>query len=433
MLLIFCFKITPRIRYVFDWVFGQWGIKYTVTESVQAFQESDISKIYYSKENLQNDNSFWVGDNGFLQKDDLTQPDITISHIDGVPCFFKNEGDAGFDVFSAIFYMLSRYEEYLPFEADVHGRFPASESLAFKNGFLEFPVVDMWLHSLKNKIKNRYPELVFQEPYFESKVTYDIDANFKFKGRSFSNNLLALGKDLLTLQWKNLADRISVLSGSKDDPWDIYEKLTRLTKGYEIDTLFFFLCTSGTQFDRNLSFDHPSTTALLDSLKKNAEPGLHPSYYSSGDAERLQQEKEMLEEKLGETVFSSRQHFLRFSFPVTFNTLLASGIRNEYSILFPDAPGFRAGTAKPFYFYDLQEEKETELKFFPGCWMDSIFVHYRREDAERAFVKAKELMDRIQQYGGIFIPVFHNNYLSEASWFQAHHRMMKEISKRISK
>jgi len=35
--------------------------------------------------------------------------------------FFKSEGDYPFDIFSAVFYLLSRYEEYLPYKKDMYG------------------------------------------------------------------------------------------------------------------------------------------------------------------------------------------------------------------------------------------------------------------------------------------------------------------------
>ena len=48
--------------------------------------------------------------------------------------------------------MLSRYEEYLPHIKDEYGRFEAKESLAFKYGFLEIPIVDKWVQILKIEI-----------------------------------------------------------------------------------------------------------------------------------------------------------------------------------------------------------------------------------------------------------------------------------------
>ena len=40
------------------------------------------------------------------------------------------------DMFSASFFMLTRWEEYVNIKRDKHNRFPATESLAYKQGFL---------------------------------------------------------------------------------------------------------------------------------------------------------------------------------------------------------------------------------------------------------------------------------------------------------
>ena len=71
-----------------------------------------------------------------------------------------------FDPFAATFYMLSRYEEYLPYKKDRFSRFPASESLAFKNNFLKKPVVDKWILLIKEVLMKAYPNLNFKPHNF---------------------------------------------------------------------------------------------------------------------------------------------------------------------------------------------------------------------------------------------------------------------------
>ena len=46
------------------------------------------------------------------------------------------------DLLMSLLLTLSRYEEVVSKTCDVHGRFPASASLAVKHGFLERPIVD---------------------------------------------------------------------------------------------------------------------------------------------------------------------------------------------------------------------------------------------------------------------------------------------------
>ena len=66
-----------------------------------------------------------------------------------------------FDIFAASFYLLSRYEEFLPHVKDDYGRFLATESIAFKHDFLKQPVVDIWAYKLKSVLEEKfdnYPE-----------------------------------------------------------------------------------------------------------------------------------------------------------------------------------------------------------------------------------------------------------------------------------
>ena len=66
--------------------------------------------------------------------------------------FSVNNSVFPFDPFAASFFMISRYEEYLPHIKDIHGRFEAKESLAFKNNFLEKPIVDIWINLIKKEL-----------------------------------------------------------------------------------------------------------------------------------------------------------------------------------------------------------------------------------------------------------------------------------------
>ena len=77
-----------------------------------------------------------------------------------IQAFFKSEGDYPFDIFSAVFYLLSRYEEYLPHKKDMYGRYAHENSLAFKEGFLNLPLINIWLEDFKNVLKKKFPSLI---------------------------------------------------------------------------------------------------------------------------------------------------------------------------------------------------------------------------------------------------------------------------------
>ena len=69
-------------------------------------------------------------------------------------------------------------------------------------------------------------------------------------------------------------------------------------------------------------------------------------------------------------VTKSRQHFLAFELPTTYLKLIQSGILEDYSMGYASHLGFRAGICSPFRFYNLLEEKETDLVVYPFQVMD---------------------------------------------------------------
>lgn len=430
MLLFYCDRPSSRLQYILNWICDQWGINYTLTQDTSHFSESGLPKIWYSKHKpADSDKALWVGSSGLLYERGISTPEIEVTRSESCVRLFPAEGTLGFDIFSALFFMISRYEEYLPFTADKHGRFPASQSLAFRNGFLEYPIGDIWLNELRGGLSNLYPELIFREERFRTVFSYDIDVAFKFQGRSVSSHLKGIAADFFRLRLKNLYDRIAVLLQMKKDPWDVYDFIRQATEGPDIPALFFFQSGKRTRFDRNLSVRNPAVRKLLKKVDDFGRVGLHPSYYSSEDELKLTFEKTKLETAVRGRITESRQHFLRFRLPETYRALENVGIAHDYSMAFPDAPGFRAGTSKPFYFYDLKNEKATELKVFPACWMDATFINYMKTDVSAALEKAISLINRVREVNGLFIPIFHNDHLSREEMKSLHTAMVDEVKK----
>jgi len=66
--------------------------------------------------------------------------------------FFKNDNtEVPFDLFGAAFWLLSRYEEYLPFKTDQFNRFHYKSSIAYQYDFLNVPLINLWLDELKKE------------------------------------------------------------------------------------------------------------------------------------------------------------------------------------------------------------------------------------------------------------------------------------------
>jgi hypothetical protein len=431
MLLIYLPNITPRSKYIFEVIFkNEFNINYEVTDDVQIFKNYQEEKINYSQNRFNNE--FFVYSNTLLSENSLQKIDVALGEINQTTVLFFNDNlcDLGFDVFAAAFYMLCRYEEYLPFTPDSYGRFKATDSLAYKNNFLQIPVVDNWMEQLKNALQKKYVSLIIQSSKFDTILTYDIDVAYKFKGRNFVRNIGSSFKDLINLNLKNIQQRIQTLLNKNKDPWDVYDYLKQTIIQNNFSSVFFFLVGDNSKYDRNLDHKNPVIKSFIDAIKVFSKIGVHPSFASAVFTKKIVQEKERLEEIVNKKITKSRQHYLKFLLPTTYNALIEAGITEDYSMCFPDMRGFRAGTSKPFYFYDVKNEKATALKIFPAAFMDGsyIYLHILKENVLQEIYN---LIDEVKKVNGTFISIWHNHTVSETNEFQAwrniHDQMIENI------
>ena len=432
MILIYLNKHTARSEFVFEFIFKeQFGIVFKVTNDLHEFEQYDKLKINYSTNRLPS--GFFVKSTGLLQDDSLKRVDVHVEDLKGVKVLFPSgDCDLGFDLFSATFYMLSRYEEYLPFTEDKYGRFKAEDSLAFKNGFLNIPIIDAGIDLLA-KVLNLQANFT----KFQALLTYDIDVAYKFRGRSFERNLGSTVNDILKLDFRNLLQRAKTFLKLKKDPWDIYDDLKESLSNAQLDSVFFFLVGNNSDYDRNLDYNSPAMEKLIREMSEFTEVGIHPSFSSNKRLKKVVGEIERLEFITRKKVKKSRQHYLKIHFPNTYLNLVAAGITEDYSMGFPDHAGFRAGTCKPFHFYDLKNEVITTLRIFPVTCMEVTFMNYEKLPPEKALMKILNLMQTVYQYGGTFISIWHNENLSSSgktkAWKHVHEQMLRQTKSYLKK
>ena len=162
-MLIYTPKITSRIQYSFELIFDSiLNIDYDLSEDIVFFQNFSGPKLNYSKKQLENE--FFIKAYGLLSERGISDQEIIFDKWNELPIFFKiKDSVLPFDIFSASFYLVSRYEEYLPHIKDKYERFDAKESLAFKNNFLHRPLINLWVAELKNIFKMKLPSLKFPQ------------------------------------------------------------------------------------------------------------------------------------------------------------------------------------------------------------------------------------------------------------------------------
>jgi hypothetical protein len=431
MITIYSENNSPRLNYICNIIFKeQLGIEYSVTSNISLTESNCI--INYSTQRIPV-NAFHIEPNGLLFENDIHEQQIDIFQFNSlinqnkkiISFFQSTSSDFPFDIFSAAFYLLSRYEEYLPYEKDSYGRFSHEQSLAFKNNFLHLPLVNIWIQEFKKALQNKFYQLRFREPNFKAILSYDIDIAWSYKNKGFFRNIGGFLKN-------PDVDRLKVMLGLKKDPFDAYEWMDDLHKNVKADIIYFFLVAQSiSKYDKNISPEIKQMKQLIHATSAKYKVGLHPSWKSNNYQTILNNEKEALENICGKTILESRQHYIQFRLPDTFDHLINSGIQKDFSMGYGSINGFRASFAGSFYWYNLKEESSTTLRLYPFCFMDANSFYEQQQNAKTSFEEIMHYKNECQNVNGLFISIFHNNFLGTDMQFEGWAAMYAEFISQI--
>ena len=406
MLLVYTDKISDRLNYIFHFVLKeQLGIEFMFSTNIEECKLSDKDLINYSNESIGNAR-FQIKPHTLLFEEGIKPQQIDCFETDGYKAFFKTSAsDFQFDIFAASFYLLSRYEEYLPHEKDIYGRYSHENSLAFKNNFLHKPLINIWINDLTLRLKNTFENIIFHPPVFKAILTYDIDIAWSYQHKGFFRNIGGFLKN-------PSAERLSVMLRIKKDPFDAYDFIDKLHEQKQLSVLYFFLVADNvSKYDKNISPNKASMRELIKAHSNKYPIGLHPSWKSNNNITILKKEKAYLEEIANKQILNSRQHYIQFSLPDSFEKLIKAGINNDFSMGYGSINGFRASFAGSFYWYNLAAEKMTRLKLFPFCFMDANSHYEQHQNTKDAFAELMHYKNECEKVNGLFISIFHNNFL----------------------
>ncbi|MBC7412972.1 MAG: polysaccharide deacetylase family protein [Bacteroidia bacterium] len=418
MLLIYTPHITNRLRYTLNFIFNDFlGIEYKTTNSIDEYNNTTaLAKLNYSR-TAGTDIEIMLFPHGLLKETGINEQTIKVASHSGTPMFFGTSANATlpYDLFACVFYMISRYEEYLPTIRDNHDRFHPQNTLAFQNNFLQLAVVDRWIMQLQGVLLDKFPTLKYKNRGYEYISTIDIDNAYAYLHKGLIRSTLSLVRDVVHLDVKQLTERFRVFAGMSNDPYNTYEYIHAQHKKHNTKVIFFFLVGHYGQYDTNLSIKNKSFQSLIKSIADVSTVGLHPSYGSNTEERYLAREKKSLERVTHRYLTASRQHFLKLQFPETYRRLLLEDFKDDYSMGFAQQPGFRAGTCTPFLFYDLDLESETKLRIHPFQVMEATLHLYQKLSIDEAKHTIAQLVKETKHVQGTFISLWHNETLSENS------------------
>jgi hypothetical protein len=407
MILLYAHTSTPRLQYSLYLLQQLMDCEINITQQLTEFHSYRGIKINYSPQHLPH--CFSIAPANLLFENHIAPQPEAHSLLDNLPVLFSSSNSqCGFDVLAASFYLASRYEEYLPYQKDSYVRYAHENSAAWRFGFLDRAILHEWAAFLAEKLERFYNQPLPKKNTTSPTAflpTYDIDIAWSYLHKGLWRNLGAWLK-------KPSLERVQVLLGQKNDPFDCYAQLDEWHRQYALSPIYFFLVADQNgEFDKNILPQKSALPQLIRQISQRYGIGLHPSWQSGDEGTLLMTEKACLEKMASKSVVNSRQHYIRFWLPQTYRQLLAAGITQDYSMGYGSINGFRASLAIPHYWFDVVANEQTHLLLHPFCYMEANSFYEQQDNAQQALADMKYYLQYCQQWRGTCITIWHNHLL----------------------
>lgn len=348
-----------------------------------------------------------------------------------------NENELVFnaDIISSSFFMLSRWEEIINKNRDNHGRFYAKESVAYKYGFLDLPVVDIYRMILRECLQILFPSVDLGKNEFSVILSHDIDhirrfSNFKSILRTIIGGDLIIRRSI-TMALSSMKKAVQSFKNIENDPYfkGIYV-LAQVSKKFNLRSAFYFKTCEKGNYDSGYSID-ASLKQCIEELKSNGlEVGFHPGYETFKDYNTFIKEKEIMDNILQTKKYGGRQHYLRFDILSTWRYWEKAGLTYDSSMGYADCEGFRCGTSHIFRPFDIEYDRELNIFEIPLIVMETTLEDERNLSPEEGLESIINLAQCCQKVEGNFTLLWHNTsvYGAWKQWFDIYIKAIKQLS-----
>lgn len=410
MLLIYVQKLSPRIDYIFKQICTKiLGIEISFTNEIEKFISHAAPKISYGPIPLGTELFFEAS--GLLSAKNIEAVDVHVETWGDTYGFFRlsDKSALPYDIFSAAFYLLTRYEEYLPYQPNELGAFPHTQSLAYEHNFLEQAIVDIWAAIFLDKLLEAFPDLNYKQNKLEVNTLVGAKQAFAYANQNFVNSLIGYVKDLSLGQFSKLWDRTKTLVGLKPDPFDTFSWISQRTKSNNKKFTVFFMMSNARELSQIQNFKSPKYHEKIKLIGDYQEVGLLISKDAIYSQELMKLEKNRLEAVTHRPVESALFVDASLKLPEAYRGLLQLEISKDYSMAYDEVIGFRAGTCTDFLFYDLEYEVKTPLLIKPVAIRTNALRSYDSQTAEK---KVAAILEQISRFGGSINFLFSNQDFS---------------------
>ncbi|MDQ7915976.1 carbohydrate esterase [Mesonia sp. MT50] len=396
MLLIYVKTLTPRINYTFKQVCANiLGYEIGFTSKIEEFVAHEGMKLSYGKQKMGNE--FFIQEAGLLNEQGFSDVDLKFYSWDKTTCFFKvsERSDIPYDIFSASFYLLSRYEEYLPHVKDDFGRYPFEESIGYKHDFLEQPVVDLWAYKFNTLLCERFSKDNSVKRKFQNKNVLAVSEAYKYRKKGLVRSIGASLRDFFKLDVSDLIERFKVLFFITKDPYDIYDGLVKESKQNHYKWHFLFQLSNYSINSKNVSYNKIKYHTLIKSMGDYGEIGLLPGYEALYSFATLKLEKKRWESIVNRPLSFVGSYNFDLNLPTLYNNFDKLEIEQDFSMSYAEAVGFRAGTCTSFLYYDINFERISPLVLEPVVFNSNCIKHHTFFELKTQLEKIKEDVEKV--------------------------------------
>ncbi len=338
--------------------------------------------------------------------------DLEYLKLENIP--FKIEE---LDIFAASFFMLTRWEEYVNKNRDSHDRFPATESLAYKQGFLDRPVINEYVEELKEKLLELDSSLELKKRNYQLILTHDVDNLYFWKNIKQLLRIVVgdiLKRKDLALAYNRVREYVLVKTNRQRDPFDTFDGLMDKSESIGVKSRFYFMSGGVTEYDNRYKIDEIKSLELIEKIKKRGHIiGIHPSYNAYNDKIQFKKELDLLEEAVGQKVIEGREHYLRFEVPITWQVWEDNGMKVDSTCGYADKEGFRCGTGNEFTVFNILTREKLKLKERPLIVMDCSLFDYNNNSYDEAMKKVRKMTKLTKD----FTMLWHNSYIKHIKFY----------------
>jgi len=411
MILIYIKKNTHRINYVFKHIFLRiLGVEIGFTVSIEEFISHDGPKLSYGKNPLGNELFFQC--HGILDQQGIESVDIVVKPWEETKCFFSvgEKSSLPFDIFAASFYLLSRYEEYLPHLKDANNRYPASESLGVKEQFINKPVIDIWAYKLKDILIANFPSLRLPGRTMTIHNLIIAHEPFAYKYKGFLRSIAGYISDLIQFKFKKLFVRTKVVLALRPDPNQTFNWIIDAIKDSTSTLTVFFMLGESMKFREGINSQRKYFRRWIKIVADYTEVGLIFSKDAQSLYSVLKKEKNQMENITNRILKSSINDQFNIELPDIYRDLVELEVDRDFTMVYHDTVGFRSGTCTPFLFYDLDYEILTPLVIHSNVISTSSL--YDRNPKEISSI-VDEHYSSVKEVNGTFSMIFSNKDFSD--------------------